>query len=438
MPNDTVALNDLASAMWEMEPRRLSAFLASVANSTLIPVELPDEVLIPVELPDEVEENKEKEAAVANVIRRGVAIIPIKGMLMASVPRWFSWFGINATSYGDIRSMIGAAVMNEDVERIHLEIDSPGGTVAGVHETAQEIFKARGSKEVSAHINDLGASAAYHLAAQAQTITAGVNAEVGSIGVFSVYVDSSKAAADEGIKVHVIRSGEHKGMGIPGDKITKEQLASQQAVVDGMAKNFVSAVAKGRGKKVAEIRKLATGETWIAEAAVKNGLVDSLTGSDKKNNSKTKGSKMGINDGDVTQEEHIDVDKIASDAVTKAKAEDRERLSAMREAYPDHLEFAIDQYAKDASLIEAKAAFADVLVGELKEARKAKPETVEVDGAPALAHTEGGEQGAGGFMDQAAALAKEKGISKTDAIQQLRRSDPEGFAAHQAAVRQGK
>ena len=422
MPNNQVAMNELASEMWEMEPRRLAAFLSGLANFQMQGK------------PDGIDEKESK--VIAPSIRGGVAVISISGILMSSVPKWFSWFDIEATSYGDIISQVKSAAMSEDVDEIRLQINSPGGTVAGVHEASEAIFAARKAKRVSAHINDLGASAAFHLASQADTISAGLNAEVGSIGVFSVFVDSSKAAEDEGIKVHIVRSGDHKGMGVPGVEITDKQLASEQAIVDGMADNFVKAVARGRGVKTSAIKELATGEVWIAKTALKHGLIDSVVGAAKTDSNKnTKGSAMDTDN--KTEEPKIDIKKIESEAGKKAVTEDRDRLASLQSEFPDDLEFAVEQHIAGASLIEAKAAYCDTLKDKLVEANKVqkKTEPKKAVGAEPLKHSEGGEENADSFLVQARAMASEQNIKISEAIQKLRKQDPDGFDAYQESLR---
>ena len=149
-------------------------------------------------------------------ITGGIATINIHGLLMKNPPGWLAWFGIETTDYNVIRQQLGEAVGNKDVQSIFLHIDSPGGTVAGVSEAAEAIANANKAKPVSAYIEDLGASGAYWLASQAGKILSNPNGEIGSIGVYTVYADFSKMAETEGVKVHVIRSGEHKGMGVIG------------------------------------------------------------------------------------------------------------------------------------------------------------------------------------------------------------------------------
>jgi len=416
MPNNQVAISELTSEIWAMEPRRLTAFLTGLADYKAFA--------------ESIKEVNNK--PVASTIIARVAVIPINGILMNAIPRWFSFFEIQATSYRDIISMVNVAAESDEVDEIRLAINSPGGKVEGSYEAADAIFNARNIKPVSAHISYLGGSGAYLLASQAKTITASPNAEIGSIGVFALFVDSSKAAEGEGIKVHIVRSGDYKGMGYPGVEITKEQLASQQAVIDGMADNFVKAISIGRGMKINEVRRLATGETWIAKTAKANGLIDSVVGAAKSNNTtNTKGSVMDNADKQIEQPK-VDIEKIKAEAGKEAVTKDRERLVAMQAEFDGDIEFAVEQFTKGATLIEAKAAFADVLKGRLADAKKKQPEPKkQADGAPPIKHSEGGEGTVPGFMEQARAMAKEEKISVDKAIRKLKREDPELFARSQ-------
>ncbi len=418
MPNNDIVMSELASAIWAMEPRRLTAFLAGIADYKAFT--------------GTTKEANGKPAV--STVSGGVAVIPINGILMNTVPQWFSFFDIEATSYRDIISMVNAAVQSDDVEQIRLAVNSPGGKVEGSHEAAEAIFNARNTKPVSAYISHIGASGAYLLASQAKTIVAGPNAEVGSLGVFALFVDSSKRAEDEGIKVHIVRSGDHKGMGFPGVEITADQLASQQAVVDGMADNFVKAVARGRGMNIHEVRKLATGETWIAKTAKSNGLIDSVVGAAKSNNTtNTKGSTMDTETKQVEQPK-VDIEKIKAEAGKDAVTKDRERLVAMQKEFDDDLEFAVEQFTKGATLIEAKAAYSDVLKERLADAKKSQakqaPEKGKI-GARAIEHSEGGDEGGDDFLTQAKAMAKEENIKLSVAIKKLKKEDPDLFARSQ-------
>jgi len=206
----------------------------------------------------------------------GVAEIPVAGVLLKRVPAIFRRWGLEATGYSEIVADVKAALADKEVKVIRMRIESPGGQVAGVAEAGDAIYAARLEKNVTARIEDIGASAAYWLAAQANVISADRNAQVGSIGVYTVIADLSRAAEMQGVKIHVISSGEHKGAGVPGSPITDRQLDGMRAVINGMADNFIAAVAGGREVATEKVISWATGQVWLAADARAMGLIDSV------------------------------------------------------------------------------------------------------------------------------------------------------------------
>jgi signal peptide peptidase SppA len=425
MNNPIVA--ELQAHKWAMEPMALKAFIERMAE---LPATSILQSVAVVQKPAELR------------ILEGTAIIPISGILLKTVPGWLKFFDIEATSYVEIRSQLRAALASVEVTRIHLQIDSPGGQVDGVVETADAIFAARSQKPVTATIEDLGASAAYWLASQAETVTAANrNTEAGSIGVYTVYVDWTKADERFGVKVIVIRSGEHKGMG--ADSITENQIAAVQEIVDRIADNFIEAVAEGRGKDPADIRELATGQLWIAAAARDLGLIDQVMDArqeqiQSKANIASKASKGdeadktikgdSLMDNEKTEQvEQVDSGRIADEA----KDAERNRMAELAEAFADDPQFAIEAFNRGLSVTEARSEYCDVLRDKLKDKAKDKaqetPATSEaqVSGAEAIATGDTDEASGGDFMAEAKEVAAEKKITLTAAMQQLARSKPE-------------
>ena len=212
------------------------------------------------------------------LISDGTAKIPIHGVIMKRVPAIFSFLGIEATGTEETGQAIKAALANEEVERIELDIDSPGGTISGVQQLADLIHAGKTEKPIDAKISDLAASAAYWLGSQASTIEANRGALVGSVGVYRVLLDSSGAAEQNGVKVHLISSGEFKGTGTPGAPITDAQLRDEQRIVDGAAAMFNAAIVRGRPNlALHQVERMATGSVWFADEAKEMGLVDQVT-----------------------------------------------------------------------------------------------------------------------------------------------------------------
>ena len=209
----------------------------------------------------------------------GKAYIPITGVIMKTVPAAVRWIGMPATSTLETSAAIDAASNDPEVSELVFVVDSPGGTVAGVQSLADQIRDT--SKPTSAIVSDMAASAAYWLASQADTIEANATAQIGSIGVYSVLVDSSEAHTEAGIRVHVVRSGDHKGSGVPGSAITPEELAEEQRMIDQLAGMFTQSVAEGRSLTPEAVAQIATGQVWLAHDAQRLGLIDHIHGQEQ-------------------------------------------------------------------------------------------------------------------------------------------------------------
>lgn len=200
----------------------------------------------------------------------GIAIIELSGTM---TKRGSSFSGGGTMM---VRRQIRQAMRDDAVRGIMLSIESPGGAVSGTKELADDVASAARQKPVHVYIEDIGASAAYYVASQAGRISANEPAFVGSIGTFMVIYDVSRAYENAGIKVNVIRSGSLKGAGTPGSAITDEQAENWQSLIDKSNQLFLSAVQSGRSFSDSELKKLATGQVWIASDAQEKGLIDAV------------------------------------------------------------------------------------------------------------------------------------------------------------------
>lgn len=201
----------------------------------------------------------------------GVALINVLGVMMnrASILDEIS----GAVSAETVAAQIRAADANPDIKAIILNIDSPGGMVAGIPELAAAI--ANCSKYVVAVANQLAASAAYWIASQADEVVVSPSGEVGSIGVVSIHQDLSEAFEQAGIKNTVVTSSKYKYEGNPYEPLGEEALADMQATINAYDDMFTKAVAKGRGVSVGTVRNnFGQGRTLMAADAVKAGMAD--------------------------------------------------------------------------------------------------------------------------------------------------------------------
>lgn len=202
----------------------------------------------------------------------GVAMIPVVGV----ITKYGS--SLSDLEYGTIglRKAVRDAASDNGVRGVVLQFDTPGGTVAGTDDLARDIAAARKMKPVVGVIGDLCASAGYWLASQCGHVVCNPSGLVGSIGAYMVVEDCSEMAGKLGVRVHVIKSGEFKGAGVPGTVVTEAQIAEFQRTVDGLNDFFLRAVSKGRGLGLAAVKALADGRVHLAEGAKGLGLIDAV------------------------------------------------------------------------------------------------------------------------------------------------------------------
>lgn len=214
----------------------------------------------------------ERPPAPPYTVESGIAIIDIAGQMMKGES---SFGGANTVA---LRKAVRDANRDEAVRAIVLRIDSPGGTVSGTRELAEEV--AASDRPVFAYVEDLAASAAYWVASQAKSISMNAMGEAGSIGVYAVVTDESGRYERLGIKVHVISTGDYKGAFVEGAPVTEKQLEHVRELIEHVNEAFIADVVSGRsGKGVADVeamREIADGRTFPGRRAQELGLVDRI------------------------------------------------------------------------------------------------------------------------------------------------------------------
>jgi capsid assembly protease len=184
------------------------------------------------------------------VSNSGVAVVPVHGSLVQRAGGMDAASGM--TGYNMLASRISAAARDPQVRGMVLEVDSPGGEVAGVFELASLISSLE--LPVWAHANEFAASAAYLIGSSATKLYAPQTGLVGSVGVVMLHVDRSKQAEKAGLTYTPIFAGARKLDGSGMAPLSEEARASAQARVDALYTLFVDTVAKSRGIKASAVR----------------------------------------------------------------------------------------------------------------------------------------------------------------------------------------
>lgn len=208
------------------------------------------------------------EAPPYTVDDEGVAMVSITGPLEQRA----GWFD---DGHDAVTDRATAALNDPAVKALVLRIDSPGGAVAGLFAACDAIRSAADAsgKPVVAHADEGAYSAAYALATCADAIHLPATGGVGSVGCLMTVYDRTKATADAGLNVQVIRSGTQKADGHPDVPLTDAAVGRMRARVNELASMFAVRVAARRGLDPAAVLAL-QGACLYGDAAVSAGLAD--------------------------------------------------------------------------------------------------------------------------------------------------------------------
>lgn len=204
---------------------------------------------------------------------QGIYVLPIHGTLVQRAVGLDALSGL--TSYISIARRLDAALADDSVRGIILEIDSPGGEAAGVFDLADKIRAASAVKPIWAVANDAAFSAAYALASATSRLFVTRTGGIGSIGVIALHVDQSQSDANAGLKFTPIHAGARKNDGTPHEPLTDEARGSIQTEVNRLYELFVLTVADQRGLSAEAVRKTEAA-LYFGQDAINVGLADRL------------------------------------------------------------------------------------------------------------------------------------------------------------------
>lgn len=210
-------------------------------------------------------------------VAMGIARIDIEGTLVHKWGTLRPYSGM--MGYDGIRENFVRAMEDDGVKAIMLDIDSPGGEVAGCFDLVDAMMEQRGRKPVWAILSECAYSAAYALASAADHITVPRTGGVGSIGVVWMHCDLSEALADAGIKVTFIKRGANKVDGAMEIPLTGEAKDRFQKEIDTVGELFENTVARNRGLSTGKIRDM-NALTFLGAEGVSLGLADAVMAPD--------------------------------------------------------------------------------------------------------------------------------------------------------------
>jgi signal peptide peptidase SppA len=161
-------------------------------------------------------------------------------------------------------------VLNDDIDAIIINFNSPGGVSTGVFEAGRAIKDLSYEKPIFAFSETQCASAGYWLASQCSSFFATQSSKIGSVGVYIAIMDDSMKREKDGYKLELFKSGKYKALGLR--EFTEEDRDMLQASVNKLHNLFKAEVTADRDID----EQYLEGQCFDGDDAAKYGLVDHL------------------------------------------------------------------------------------------------------------------------------------------------------------------
>ena len=176
--------------------------------------------------------------------------------------------------------LIGEAADDDAVKGIVLRVNSPGGSVIASSQIKDALDAAKAAgKPIIASYGDYAASGGYWISACSDYIFSDATTLTGSIGVFGVIPDFSKAVKKLAhLNVYSVSTNKHADMYGKMRPMTGEEHEYVQKDIEHIYKDFTSLVAEGRKMSVEDVDNLGQGRVWTGRDALERGLVDKIGG----------------------------------------------------------------------------------------------------------------------------------------------------------------
>lgn len=264
------------STPWALMPERITAYAAVLAQHYA-------RALPPAHRAAEAEADASAIEAAAPKARRAgggsIAVIPVAGAMV----EWPGQIDVcdGGTSTRQVAAALRECKADDSVGQVLMVFSTPGGSVYGMPEFADVINEVKQVKPVVGIAQSLAASAGYWALSQCTEAYCAPGGEVGSIGVYSVHENITRALDAAGVDVSVMSVGKFKTEMSPFAPLSDEAKEFQMQRARDYYGMFTKAVARGRGVPIESVRTgMGEGRCLGADAALAAGMVDGVMSMD--------------------------------------------------------------------------------------------------------------------------------------------------------------
>lgn len=177
----------------------------------------------------------------------------------------------------DVLEKIYASSDDENIKAVLFNIDSPGGALSPSVEISKAIKELNEKKPVIVYASGTMASGSYLSGVWARKILANEGSFIGSIGVIMQGANIENLANKIGISEQTVKAGEYKEAGTFMRAWNEKERESLQNLVDKSYSFFVNEVANARHLNIDNNETLANARVFLADDALKLGLIDEIS-----------------------------------------------------------------------------------------------------------------------------------------------------------------
>lgn len=201
-----------------------------------------------------------------------VAVIRLQGVISSG--------GRTGTGLNDaaLAPVIEKAFGRGKPKAVALVINSPGGSPVQSALIAARIRRLADEKSIPVHafVEDVAASGGYWLATAGDDIWVDNSSVIGSIGVISASFGFPEFMSRHGIERRVHTAGKSKSFLDPFRPEKPDDVTRLRAILEPIHEAFKTQVATRREGKLPEGQDLFTGDVWVGQSAVDQGLADGI------------------------------------------------------------------------------------------------------------------------------------------------------------------
>ena len=189
---------------------------------------------------------------------------------------------IDGNGKSDIAGDRFATVINKvradsTVKAVVLRVNSPGGSVLASDKIKNELDRLQAVKPVVASYGSTAASGGYWISNKCEKIFSDATTLTGSIGVFGLVPDISKAAKDIAhVGVESITSHKHGDIMSMTRPLDATEYSYMLTGIEAVYDRFTSLVSEGRGIPKETVDAIGQGRVWTGADAISINLVDEI------------------------------------------------------------------------------------------------------------------------------------------------------------------